>query len=129
MDRGMNQNEALVHAGENVLREQQKHTSIPKRFSFPMREIWEMQIKFPRRHGKNAFRLMEHKRFRAAYDFLILRCLAGEEEQALCDWWTRFQEMDMDGRDAMVQALAPQEEGTRRKRRPRKRRPASRGPA
>mgnify|MGYP003557726365 FL=1 len=118
--------EALTQAGEEVLREQQRHVSIPKRFSFPMREIWELQSRFARRSGKNAFRLMESKRFRAAYDFLLLRAHAGEESQELADWWTHFQEVDADGKAEMVRNLAPTEgggEGGPKKRRRRRRKP------
>ena len=124
--KGQHPFEALTQAGEEVLREQQKHVSIPKRFSFPMREIWELQSRFARRSGKNAFRLMESKRFRAAYDFLLLRAHAGEERQELADWWTRFQEVDADGQAEMVRNLAPTEgggEGRPKKRRRRKRKP------
>ncbi|MEK7711570.1 MAG: polynucleotide adenylyltransferase PcnB, partial [Pseudomonadota bacterium] len=118
--------EALTQAGEEVLREQQRHVSIPKRFSFPMREIWELQSRFSRRSGKNAYRLMESKRFRAAYDFLLLRAHAGEETQELADWWTHFQEVDADGQAEMVRNLVPTEgggEGRPKKRRRRKRKP------
>ena len=65
---------------------------------------------------------MEHKRFRAAYDFLLLRAHAGEEEQALADWWTRYQQVDAEGRDDMARTQAPAPGAARRKRRPRKRR-------
>ena len=99
--------EALMQAGDEVLREEVRHVAIPKRFSFPMREIWELQARFTRRQGKNAFRLMENKRFRAAYDFLLLRAHAGEETQELADWWTRFQEVDADARMEMVRTVVP----------------------
>jgi poly(A) polymerase len=104
---GMPPIDAQQRAADDVLREQIKHVSIPKRFSFPMREIWGMQSRLARRQGKNAFKLFEHKRFRAAYDFLLLRAQAGEESQELADWWTRFQEVDSHARNAMVQALTP----------------------
>ena len=119
---GMNPFETLQHAADNVLREQLRHITIPKRFSIPMREIWDMQGKLSRRHGKHAERLVEHKRFRAAYDFLLLRAHAGEESQALADWWTRFQAVDAEARDAMARDQAPSPAAARRKRRPRKRR-------
>jgi len=117
--------EAWQQAGEGVLRQQLKHVSIPKRYSVPMREIWLAQLKLPRRQGKSAFRMLESKRFRAAYDFLLLRAHAGEEERELADWWTRFQEVDPDERGGMVRALGPQEGATRRRRRRRKRRDKS----
>lgn len=119
---GMHPHEAYQLAAESVLREQLQHISIPKRFSFPMREIWAMQSKFPRRTGKSAFRLMEHKRFRAAYDFLLLRAEMGEESQELADWWTRFQAVGEDERVAMTQAVEPMPVNNTVKRRARRRR-------
>ncbi len=119
---GMKPHETLQHAADHVLREQLRHITIPKRFSIPMREIWDMQGKLSRRHGKHAERLVEHKRFRAAYDFLLLRAHAGEEQQDLADWWTRFQAVDASARDAMARDQAPSPGAARRKRRPRKRR-------
>ena len=127
--------EALAQAGDEVLREQVRHVAIPKRFSFPMREIWDLQSRFARRQGKNAFRLMENKRFRAAYDFLLLRVHAGEESQELADWWTRFQEVDADARAEMVRTVVPVQgaeggEGggvKKRKRRRRRRKPKGGG--
>lgn len=127
--------EALAQASEGVLREEVRHVAIPKRFSFPMREIWDLQSRFARRQGKHAFRLMENKRFRAAYDFLLLRVHAGEEAQELADWWTRFQEVDEDARAEMVRTVVPVQgveggEGggvKKRKRRRRRRKPAGGG--
>jgi poly(A) polymerase len=123
---GMHPAEAQMRAAEEVLREGQRHVSIPKRFSYPMREIWSLQARFARRQGKNAAKLFENKRFRAAYDFLLLRAHAGEESQELADWWTRYQEVDAGARQGMIQALAPEGgEGQRRRRRRRRRKPGS----
>lgn len=126
---GMHPHEAYQLAAESVLREQLQHISIPKRFSFPMREIWAMQTKFSRRTGKSAFRLMEHKRFRAAYDFLLLRAEMGEESQELADWWTRFQAVGDDERVAMIQAVEPIAASNTVKRRSRRRRSGRRATA
>jgi len=116
-------------AAEDVLRSQLRHVTIPKRFSFPMREIWLLQTKFERRHGMQAWRLLEHKRFRAAYDFLLLRIHAGEENQALGEWWTRFQAVSPEERQAMIDALAPSERPAHSKRKRRRRsRPATHAP-
>jgi poly(A) polymerase len=128
---GMHPHEAQIRAAEEVLREQQRHVSIPKRFSFPMREIWFLQSRFGRRQGKNAFKLLENKRFRAAYDFLLLRAHAGEEPQELADWWTRIQEVDEGARNKMVQALSSEGggEGRPRKRHRRRRKKPGNGNA
>ena len=117
--RGIPPHEALQGAAEQVLREQLRSIALPKRFSFPMREIWAMQAKFSRRSGKQALRLLAHKRFRAAYDFLLLRAEAGEESPELAEWWTRFQAVNEAQRLEMVQT-APTT-GTKRKRPPRRR--------
>ena len=116
---------AWQSAAEDVLRSQLRHVTIPKRFSFPMREIWLLQSKFARRHGKQAWRLLEHKRFRAAYDFLLLRIHAGEEHAALGEWWTRFQAVGPDERQAMIDALAGEERPAHAPRRRRRRRMSS----
>ncbi len=112
--------QAMQGAAAEVLVEQSRHIMLPKRFSVPMREIWGLQGRFTRRHGNQAFRLLEHPRFRAAYDFLLLRAQAGEESKELGEWWTRFQEVEQPERRAMVRALAP-EPGARRRRRRRRR--------
>ncbi len=119
--RGVSGHEALQRAAEEVLREQLTHTSVPKRFSVPMREIWALQGRFERRTGLQPYRLMENKRFRAAYDFLLLRGQSGEADVALSEWWTRFQEADDAGRKTMISQVAPEPRHKRRKRR--KRRP------
>ncbi len=116
---GVNSHVALARAAERVLREQLRHTSIPKRFSIPAREIWFLQSRFERRTGQQPFRLLHNPRFRAAYDFLLLRAETGEAEKALSDWWTRFQEVSEAERKAMIRALAPPAGKKRRRRRAR----------
>ena len=119
---GMRAQEALERGAEEVLRDQLTHVMIPKRFSVPMREIWSMQARFERRSGQQPFRLLEHKRFRAAYDFLMLRVHSGEAEPELGEWWTRIQEVDEAERRAMIAAVAsPTGTGKKRRRRRRKR--------
>ena len=122
--RGMNSHDAMFRAAEDVLHEQLRHITIPKRFSVPMREIWSMQGRLERRAGQQAFRLLENKRFRAAYDFLLLRAETGEADQALADWWTRFQSVGEDERRIMVAEFAAPGSGGKRRRR-RRRRPSS----
>jgi poly(A) polymerase len=121
---GMTPLAAIQSAGETVLHAQLKHVSIPKRVSFPMREIWTMQDRFPRRNGKQPARLLAHPRFRAAYDFLLLRADVGEAPRELADWWTGFQSGSDESRVEMTRAAPPAGEGERatRRRRPRKRR-------
>jgi len=118
-EQGMTSLQALQFAGNEVVTEQLRQVSIPKRFSLPMREIWTAQARLPRRQGKRAYRLLEQARFRAAYDFLMLRCQIGEPLEDLCYWWTRFQEMDAAGRAAMLKQLGGANKRRRRRRKPR----------
>lgn len=83
---------ALASAQAEVVSRQSARVSIPKRFSMPMRDIWHLQPRFHRRRGKQPVRLLEHQRFRAAYDFLLLRAQIGEVGQDLADWWTERQQ-------------------------------------
>lgn len=100
---GASMTQAIQQAAAQVLSAQSRHTSIPKRFSFPMKEIWSLQSRFHQRTGGRPFKLMDHPRFRAAYDFMVLRAEAGEESMELAQWWTRFQELGEDEKNAMIQ--------------------------
>ncbi|MBB3059607.1 polynucleotide adenylyltransferase PcnB [Microbulbifer rhizosphaerae] len=104
---------ALAQAAQEVIGNQLAHTAIPKRFSIPMREIWDMQLRLPRRTGNRAQHLSEHPRFRAAYDFLLLREESGEIQQGLGQWWTEFQEADEEQRQTMVSKLQRDGSGRR----------------
>ena len=82
---------AIQRAAAEVQAQQQERIALPKRFSIPMREIWTLQPRFERRGGKRARRLLEHPRFRAAYDFFTLRASVGEAPAELAEWWRVFQ--------------------------------------
>ena len=114
----------LMQACDAVLRAQQARVSIPKRFSGPMREVLILQPRFNRRSGVKALAILQHPRFRAAFDFLLLRAQAGVADAELAKWWTDIQLLPHDERVAMVQAR-PQEpagEGSGATRRRRRRR-------
>lgn len=89
---GMPPAPALSSAQAQVVSRQIQRVSIPKRFSIPMREIWQLQPRFHKRRGRNPERLLSHPRFRAAYDFLLLRVAAGEADPKLAEWWGAIQE-------------------------------------
>ncbi|MBQ0757227.1 MAG: polynucleotide adenylyltransferase PcnB, partial [Amphritea sp.] len=100
----------------HVIGNQIRQTAIPRRFSTPIREIWELQFRLPRRQGKRADRLIEHPRFRAAYDLLILRESSGEELDGLGKWWTDYQVQNPQIRSHMSRE-ANRDEPTKRRRR------------
>jgi poly(A) polymerase len=90
---GCSETEALLRASDTIVSGQQRYTAFPKRFSLPMKDILVMQQKFTSRRGARAQRLLEHKRFRAAYDFLVLRAQCGEVDAELASWWSEVQAM------------------------------------
>ncbi len=116
--------EALQIAGNQITGDQVKTIAIPKRFSYPMREIWNLQARLDRRFGKMPYKVLDHPRFRAAYDFLLLRCGAGEADQELGDWWTRFQEVSDNERQEMIK-LVPSNPARGNKKRRRKKKKSS----
>src|SRR5690606_35487995 len=89
---------ALAEAAHRVVGEQQRSTTLPKRFSGPMKEMITMQPRFENRRGARAAKLLEHKRFRAAYDFLVLRARCGEVDPEIAEIWTKVQEMSPEER-------------------------------
>ncbi len=93
---GTSLSEALMLASEQVIKTQLSVISIPKRFSGPMREIWQLQPRLEQWRGKRALKLMEGRRFRAAYDFLCLRASIEPELQSVAAWWTDVQELPED---------------------------------
>lgn len=116
--------EALNDAAQIVLADQLERLSIPKRFSIPMREIWDQQLRLPNRRGKRADLMLANKRFRAAFDFLLLREAAGEETGELGQWWTDYQNANAEEKLAMLARLeGGQPHAKSRRRRVKSRRP------
>lgn len=109
--------EAMALASHEVASAQQRRVAIQKRFALPMREIWALQPRLERRQGKRPLAVLGHPRFRAAYDFLLLRAEAGEADPELAQWWTRFQAVDAAERARMLGG-SPTRKRKRRKRKP-----------
>lgn len=113
--------QAWAQAGTDVINQQLTRTAVPKRFLIPMREIWDLQQRLPIRLGMRALRTLDHPRFRAAYDFLLMREAAGEALDGLGLWWTNYQTASEEEREQMVKDLARQG-GTKGGNKPRRRR-------
>jgi len=107
---------ALHEAMDDVLERQRAQLAIPRRYDTVMKELWLLQPRFEQRGGQRPFRLLALPRFRAAYDFLLLRCASGEVDTALGAWWTEFQDADEARRAEMLQP----DNGAPKKRRSRK---------
>lgn len=115
-DRGVPPVPAMHEAMDQVLSVQAEKIAIPRRFGTDMKEIWLLQWRFDQRSGKRPYRVLESPKFRAGYDFLILRCESGEVDPELGQWWTRFQDVSDSEREEMIAGVA-QVPGTKRRRR------------
>ncbi len=102
---GHSRSKALNLATYETLDFNQQFVSIPKRFSIAIREIWDLQLKLEKRFGKRPDSTLEHPRFRAGYDFLLLRHESGELLEDLGPWWTAYQEADEPGKKTLIQSL------------------------
>ena len=122
---------ALATAMDIVLDAQTETLAIQRRYTTDMREIWGLQARLERRVGRAPWRLLEHPRFRAGYDFLLLRAAAGEIDASLADWWTRFIDADAEGREALQAdpGLAEPAGGTTKRKRRRKKKVGDGGAA
>src|SRR5690606_41381133 len=118
-EQGMGPVEAMRVAADEICSRQQAYVALPRRFSTPMREVWQLQPRFENRTGKRALRLLGHPRFRAAYDFLILRAQTGEADPDLAAHWMRLQESDAATQQAMLSQ--PEKRGGSRRRNRRRR--------
>ncbi|MEZ5559656.1 MAG: polynucleotide adenylyltransferase PcnB [Pseudomonadales bacterium] len=119
--------DARALAMAETLAAQQLIMSIPRRFSQFVRDVWTLQERLCDTRPRQIARTAEHERFRAAYDFLLLRAETGDPDPMVAEraeWWTRYQEVDAAERGDMIEALRAQggaaKTGKRRRRRRRK---------
>jgi poly(A) polymerase len=110
---------ALHTAMDRVLDVQTDKLAIPRRYTAVMKDIWSMQPRFEQRSGRRPFALLASEKFRAGYDFLVLRAESGEVAKELAEWWEKFQHGAPEQRAAMLRAPEPGEKRPRRRRRKR----------
>jgi poly(A) polymerase len=122
--RGMHTMPALFEAMDRVLQVQAEKLAIPRRYGADMKDIWALQARFLNRSGRRPYLLLEHPRFRAGFDFLLLRCASREINAEIGEWWEKFQHADEPTRAGMLMKDGPGT-GKRRRRPRRKRKPAA----
>ncbi|MFT7229285.1 MAG: poly(A) polymerase [Methylophilaceae bacterium] len=113
---------ALYNAMDEVIQIQAKKLAIHNRFVATMKEIWAMQPRFEQRAGKRPFSLLANPRYRAAYDFMLLRCVSGEIPMEIGEWWTKFADSKSEERTAM---LMPETALKRKRKRKPKKKPVA----
>ncbi len=97
---------AMQQAASEVISKQIQRVAVPKRYTLVTRDIWMLQPRLTQRLGKRAFRVLAQPKFRAGYDFLLLRNAAGERLDELADWWTLFQEQNKSEQQKMIKCLS-----------------------
>jgi len=114
---GVSVAEAWEAAGSDVITRQVQYVALPRRYALVAREIWSLQPRLERHQGKGSLRLLERPRFRAAYDFLVLRAEAGEPVAEHARWWTEVQEAAPEERPRLLEAAPATRKRSRRRRR------------
>lgn len=115
----MSESQSLALAAYEIVAQQQRRISIPKRFTVPMREMLSLQPRFESKRGKRAMKLLEHRRFRAAYDFMLLLAEVGLGNAETAKFWTDVQTQSGPER---AESFQVGQLSASKKRRPRRRR-------
>jgi poly(A) polymerase len=116
-ERGVRTVPALQQAMDEVVGAQIEKLAIPRRYTADMKELWALQPRLLQRSGRRPYRLLEHPRLRAGYDFLQLRCQSGEVELEVGQWWDRFMRA---GEEERARMLLPETGGAPKRRRRRR---------
>jgi poly(A) polymerase len=90
---------------DRIIREQQTLTAVPRKFHGYIKDIWSLQLKLETRLGHQPYKILNHPRFRAAYDFLLLREETAKDTQGMGDWWTQFQKVNRPGKIELLKSL------------------------
>jgi poly(A) polymerase len=110
MDQGNTASKAWRIAMMDALRDQSQYVSVPRRMADTVIEIWTLHFRLISRKPNSIFQLMSDRRFRAAYDFMLLRSSLSEVDSDLADWWTDIQELDEVAKQKMVEELTVSQE-------------------
>jgi poly(A) polymerase len=119
----MSESQSLSLASYEISAAQQRRIAIPRRFTVPMREMLALQPRFAQTRGKRAIKLLEHRRFRAAYDFMALLADVGQFDRDKAKFWTDVQDQSEQERAVSFQINAQPKGKKRRRRRRRRPRP------
>ncbi len=119
----MSESQSLSLAAYELGAQQQRRIAIPRRFTVPMREMLSLQPRFMQTRGKRAIKLLQHRCFRAAYDFMLLLAEVGQFDSQKAEFWTNVQTQSAEERAASFEISAQPKSGKRRRRRRRRPKP------
>lgn len=106
MEGGLPFNDAFSMAIGDILTEQCRVMTIPRRLTTVMSDIWRLQLRMSKRSAKRVFAILEHPKYRAAYDLLEMRATIEKGELVgLAKWWNEFQSASSDHKNVMIKQL------------------------
>ena len=103
-DKGINVRK-FFRSMDSIIAEQQRITAIPRKFTSYIKDIWYLQLKLNDRLKNNPNKIIKHPRFRAGYDFLLIRENASKDKSDLGKWWTSFQHADTKSKQKMIEKV------------------------
>ena len=113
MDSGMSDAQAWRIAMNDALQDQSQYVAVPRRLAEIILDIWNIHFRLIKRNPRMILQLLNNRRFRAAYDFLLLRAQLHEVDQDIVDWWTKIQEIENEERPEMISELDEHYENSR----------------
>jgi len=119
----MSESQSLSLAAYELGAQQQRRIAIPRRFTVPMREMLSLQPRFMQTRGKRAIKLLQHRCFRAAYDFMLLLAEVGQFDSQKAEFWTKVQAESAQERAGSFEINDQPKSGRRRRRRRRRPKP------
>lgn len=116
LSKGIVAAEARAQAGLDVLKRQATRTIIPRFAETFIREVWEMQTRLLNPKPQQIEALSGHARFRAGFDFMLLREKSGDDTtKGMGTWWEAYQNMSMDEKERAISLYNRQKTKSRRK--------------
>ena len=105
MEDGTTESQAWRVAMNDALRDQNQYVAVPRRLADIILDIWNIHFRLLKRNPRMVKTSLNNRRFRAAYDFLLLRTQVHEVDEDIGDWWTKIQEVDTAEREEMITEL------------------------
>jgi poly(A) polymerase len=106
---GTRRGESWFLAGQLAFKQQNASLSIPKRFSSTIQDIWLLQRLFERNRKKIITRVAEHPKFRAGFDFLILRSRLDAVQKDLLHFWQAYEQATPERRLHLITEFDPEQ--------------------
>jgi len=123
--------DTILDAVDTAVRQLLSRVSVPRRFTLGVRDMYAMQPRLESPRGRRALRLLEHPKFRAAFDLLQLRAECGMANPQIVEWWDALQKAEPQQREELAEATSTQRPreggGAGGARKPRSRRRGRRG--